>query len=401
MKSPRNKFFIGFALLGIAALVGSSIYAACGSTVLVGNASTGYQPSISGTPGTTLQGSFWQVGSGATANSGTLTTASMITAFGSGYYVYTDWVNLGAVGCPGVPPPAGTRNAFLYSIANGGSAQYLVMSVAVNGSGQFNYDDITNGPGNTPAPIAIPQVTGGTRAPVTGGSDYTINWTALTALKGYYDSAPTNNIITGMAVYYWNGAGAPTNYNTFDASNWVLAAGNSHTGYLNWGVAGTDPGSAVVFLPTAAPVSTYFALRPLFDGWTPGTAGFVMAPAFVGQAQIFAGPTPAGLFVQDSVSASHGQVTVNWRTNVESAVAGFDVLYSRTKAGPFTLVAGTDTAPKGNNSAYSVTFPKPVRVERLFFKVEAHMTDGSSQFSDIMKLGDDDHSAGLGKVLPD
>ncbi len=105
--------------------------------------------------------------------------------------------------------------------------------------------------------------------------------------------------------------------------------------------------------------------------------------------------------MQDSVSANHGQVTVNWRTNVESAVAGFDVLYSRTKTGTFTLVAGTATAPKGNNSAYSVTFPKPVRVDKLFFKVQAHMTDGSSQFSDLMKLGDDNSGAGRGKVLPD
>ncbi len=94
-------------------------------------------------------------------------------------------------------------------------------------------------------------------------------------------------------------------------------------------------------------------------------------------------------------------MTVNWRTNVESAVAGFDVVYSRTKTGTFTVVAGTATAPKGNNSAYSVTFPKPVRVEKLFFKVQAHMTDGSSQFSDLMKLGGDDHAASLGKTLPD
>jgi hypothetical protein len=48
-----------------------------------------------------------------------------------------------------------------------------------------------------------------------------------------------------------------------------------------------------------------------------------------------------------------------------------------------------------------VTFPKPVRTDKLFFKVQAHMTDGSSQFSDILKLGDDDHSAGLGKELPE
>jgi hypothetical protein len=79
-------------------------------------------------------------------------------------------------------------------------------------------------------------------------------------------------------------------------------------------------------------------------------------------------------------------------------VAGFDVLYAKKKVGPFTMVAGTATAPKGNNSAYTLTFPKPVRAERLFFQVQAHMTDGSSQFSDILKLSDDDE-IGLGKPV--
>jgi hypothetical protein len=42
-----------------------------------------------------------------------------------------------------------------------------------------------------------------------------------------------------------------------------------------------------------------------------------------------------------------------------------------------------------------------VKTDKLFFKVQAHMTDGSSQFSDLMKLGDDNSGTSIGKVLPD
>jgi len=71
---------------------------------------------------------------------------------------------------------------------------------------------------------------------------------------------------------------------------------------------------------------------------------------------------------------------------VESGVAQFQV-YSATKlAGPFAPVAGTATAPTGNSSSYSVSFAASPRLDRLFLKVVASMTNGPNQETGVMKV---------------
>jgi hypothetical protein len=373
---------------------GLMAWAQCGTSYVVkDNAATAYFRGPAESGFTAIPSSFFYAFNNGSANSGSCTPA---WALAGGHYYYNvggDWGNACAIGCIGTPP-TGLRTVVVayQSISPGAgthTAKFAVCSVVYDGL-HFYLDTMTNGNGGAGAQIIPNNVPTPVYVSKSGSAgNYTINlsWTApagggTNGARGFYDSDPGADVISNWQIYYQIGTGSTTE----QLAGWTLGgtfAGTANTASLtgvNWN--GVD--------------SIWFAMRPVF-GATSGTA-----PVFpiLGAAGTLA-PTASGLFVQDSVAANHGQVTVNWRTNVESAVAGFDVVYSRTKAGTFTLVPGTNTAPKGNNSAYSVTFPKPVRVEKLFFKVQAHMTDGSSQFSDIMKLGGDESAPRLGKVLPD
>ncbi len=125
------------------------------------------------------------------------------------YYIQTNWGNNGAVGCASTS----SRTAFLYSIENGGAAQYLLVSVnylgALNG---WEFDTVTGGAtitepatcyGGVPVsclvtPVAIPGLTISNTVN-NGNGTYTITftWTAISNLKGYYDSAPTTTSSRG------------------------------------------------------------------------------------------------------------------------------------------------------------------------------------------------------------
>ena len=172
------------------------------------------------------------------------------------YYIQTNWGNNGAVGCASTS----SRTAFLYSIENGGAAQYLLVSVnylgALNG---WEFDTVTGGAtitepatcyGGVPVsclvtPVAIPGLTiSNTVNNGNGTYTLTLTWTAISNLQGYYDTAPTNNIITGLAVRYnaTDSSSAPTDFST---ASYPLAT----NGFINWGLSGTDPGTATVTIP--------------------------------------------------------------------------------------------------------------------------------------------------------
>lgn len=376
-------------VLVVSAFVTTGLFAQCGSSTSALNVA-GWQQNVTGVLGTSVIVKFWQVGNMAAANSGTLGQAFIVGPYSTGFYVATDWANTGVVGCPGVGPGLiGTRTALLYSIGNAGAAQYLVMSVPWSaGLSRYDFDSITNGPGNVPAPVAVPVPTVQTSTVLGGNITANLTWTALTAaqLKGFYDAAPANNIITGYAIRYWTGAGAP---GTFATGSWTLCPTG---GTVNIGLAGTDPGAATVTFP--APLAgnrVYLALSILFDSQTATIAGRGEAQGFgetmfVGGPSSYFGPTAAGLFVRNDISSKQGMVTVDWTTNVETGVASFEVYYSAQKNGSYVPVAGASALPKGNNSSYLVTFAKPVKGQKLFYKVAAQMTDGSTQWSDVLKI---------------
>ncbi len=360
---------------------------------------SGYQTATYATPGTDILTKFWIVGASA-ANSGTLATASVISGNGQAsgkVYPFSAWGSAGtAFAAPHPNPNAGQdRTAFLYSVANGGNAQYLVMSTGGDGF-NFNYDSITNGTGtnsNICAPVAIPKITSASRVSNAQGADYTVNWTAITNLKGYYDTAPASNLITGIAVYYWNASGSPSTASDYAVTNakWALASGgpNSRTGYVTFTGSATDPGTATVFLPTAAPNPTYVAFEVLLDGFTPGASGFKSETDFLGAAVELANPTAAGVFAAFGATLRHGEVTAMWRSNVEGGVMAYQVAVApAAKKRPGAFLPVLTTPPLGDDHAYAVAFPLPERVttKAFFVKVGALMQDGSVSWSDRVKL---------------
>ena len=138
----------------------------------------GYQTCAYTTPGTDILTKFWIAGLGASDNSGTMTTNWMINQYGqtSGnvfpYFTWGDTTSGVATYVSPQPAPWDTsalvpcsRTVFLYSIANGGSPQYLLMSVNGNSSANYFFDGITNGSGssghgqNICAPVALPTLT--------------------------------------------------------------------------------------------------------------------------------------------------------------------------------------------------------------------------------------------------
>ncbi len=398
-----KRFLASLVCCVIMVFITTFAYAQCSATAPVLQGNTGELEGLTGTIGTDFQHFFWWVGNGAANNSGTY-PQNLIAAnlSGSTYYMNANWNKSapGPIGCPGNTDALklGTRTAWVTSHRGASGGDYILASQLYISGSNYLFDHATLGVNNgngiagvtTMTPVAIPAFTSCNLAASGLHYNVTMAWPAISNLKGFYNTGnvPANNLITGIRIRWAGGASAPAQ----DIANWP----NTLTTVSTSG-AGTDPGSITSVALPDGPLPSggiWFRMFLVFDG------GAYETP-FGGPAIAGGTPTATGLFVQDSVSASHGQVTVNWRTNVESGVAGFDVVYSRTKAGTFTLVAGTATAPKGNNSAYSVTFPKPVRAEKLFFKVQAHMMDGSSQFSDLMKLGDDNSGTGIGKVLPD
>lgn len=376
-----------------AGLLGAVLWANCPGSQLVENSSAGFQQNVSGTPGSTIYTTFWEVGNGSANNSGTLATSSMIYSYSTGYYVFADWGDTGVVGCPGNPPPSTSHTAFLYSIANGGNAQYLIMSVAYNGTA-YDFDDITNGPGNTPSPVAIP--TPVVKSAVNNGDGtYTVTLSWKTAdggsgvisnLNGYYDSVPASPIITGAEVYYMNmpysGGSTPTAPSTYATSSWSIPTSG---GLVTFG--GTDPGTATVTLPEpAAGTSDWFAISLLFDGASPGDA--IRETSFVGAATANGvGPTAAPLFSAtraNVVENSRHQVQVSWVSGTENNIVRYRVQWSRNGRNHWRAV-GQVIDPKGSGQAYNVSLRLPM-FGTYYLRVKAVLADGNKQFSSAMKV---------------
>ncbi len=400
MKTIIKTLFVLFASAALCALLSLPAFAACGGTVVIANFNTGWQQNISGTPdngtGTgTIFCQFWDVGSAATNNSGTLKTSVIIAAYSTGYYVQTDWGNTGVVGCP----TKGDRMAWLYSIANGGTGQYLIMSCVNNASNQYDFDAITNGPGNTPSPIAIPALTISSAKTNGDGTDTaTVTWTPIANLLGYYDSAPTNNnIITGVAIRYYNGTVAPSDFTT---GSWTLCTTG---GSVQWGATGTDPGTATVTFPTpASGYLTYLSMSILFDGQAagavnpPSNASGLAPPspmalgltetAFVGASSTAIGPTAAGVFSSFAADeTSPGKLELTWRSNVENGVAYYQAYSSSSSNGSFLPIDGTKVNALGNGHVYSVDVPMPTRFSTgaIYVKIGAARMDGGESWSDV------------------
>ena len=266
-------------------LIPASTWAGCGTSMIILNSATGGQMNVVGTlddgTGTgTIMTKFWLQGQSAQHNSGALQTIYQVQDWSANsYYVWSDWGDAAVVGdCP----PSSGATIFLYSIANGGNAQYILLRAGYSSAyAGWDFDAITNGNGtlgaNTESPLPIPALTLVSQTTVGGMTNLNLTWTPIANLKGFYDVDPGTNLITGVAVRYFQGNAAPTSYKT---ANWPVA------GVVSFGAAGSDPGHAAVQVPeTPSGMVTYVALSVLFDGGAPGgftETAFVGAPTLVG-----------------------------------------------------------------------------------------------------------------------
>lgn len=268
-------------------LIPASTWAGCGTSMIILNSATGGQMNVVGTlddgTGTgTIMTKFWLQGQSAQHNSGTLQTIYQVQDWSaSSYYVWSNWGDSAVVGdCP----PSSGATIFLYSIANGGNAQYILLRTGYSSAySGWDFDAITNGNGtlgaNTESPLPIPALTLVSQTTVGGMTNLNLTWTPIANLKGFYDVDPGTNLITGVAVRYFQGSAAPSSFKTAD---WPVA------GVVSFGAAGSDPGQASVQVPeTPSGMVTYVALSVLFDGGAPGgftETAFVGAPTLVGGA---------------------------------------------------------------------------------------------------------------------
>jgi hypothetical protein len=147
--------------------------------------------------------------------------------------------------------------------------------------------------------------------------------------------------------------------------------------------AGTASYTGLTLTNTSTPGNAiWLAMSLTFDS---GFEGLYVSPT---PTKASIGPTPAGVFASVSATQDKGRVTANWRTNTETGVAYFEVWSASSAAGPFAAVAGTQTAPKGSNSSYSVTFrlpPAAAKTYTTYVKIKDQDTSGEVFWSDVVK----------------
>jgi hypothetical protein len=277
--------------------------------------------------------------------------------------VNTNWGNADVVGCP-LP---GGRTAFLYSIANAGAAKFLAMSVAKTGS-IWSFDTITNGPGNTPSPVAIP-VPCDKNWPMYCSRRieqvHVIAWTPLTSaqLRGYYDWDPGANLVTGYAIRYWQGSSAPTNFST---SAWTLA------GVVEIGLNGTDPGEALISAPWTSGLVTYVAFSVLFDGQAVGATPGLCETAFVGS------PHPLWDLVPGEIGGQGwtGKTRMTWTAWPDYGYPSYDVIRGQQPGLSHLLDSQADSCSLAwvNLIAYFDDASEPCPGEFYWFLVRGWMS---------------------------
>jgi hypothetical protein len=373
-----KRILLVLAISALGAFMTTGLFAACGTATPAANVN-GWQPTVGGGSGlgTTVLCHFWQYGTPAN-NSGTMAQSLMATAYSTGYYVTTNWANSGVVGCPGILSAlGGTRTTFVYSIANGGTGQYLPMTTTWSASlSRYDFDAISNGPGNTPTPLAIPKPAVTLSSQDASYYYFTVTWPAISNLKGYYDSAPANNIITGLVLR------TATSTASYATSNWTVGTlSDGSSAVINFGASGTDsgaiPGGLTLRLAKPINTGTYLAISLLFDGASPGDA--IRETSFVGAPLSVIGPTASPLFA--NVTADPTRVA--WTSGDESRVASYQAYMSLTPNGTYRAI-GQPVAALGSGHSYTVNYR--VVAPTYYVKIKASKTDGTFVWSSAVKV---------------
>jgi hypothetical protein len=302
--------------------------------------------------------------------------------FGAGNYFISRNLNYASYdGCPcynGTGPCTLDRACFL---AEDSTGKFALISRTSNGASwgtATGLDAVA-----IQAAIAKPSFSSVSSASHSGNFDGTGTWTvtatwtplsAAQATGGYAASdAPVSTLITGYKVYVYTGLGAPPSLDR-SSTGWALAAtGGTVAGY-------GSSSASITFPDTARTNAQYLALSLTTES---GFETLYVSPTPLN----ITAPTAAPLFSASGAGLNKGTVTATWRSNVETGVASYQVFYAGKKNGNYKPVDSTVTAPKGNNSSYSVTFAKPSPNAKFFVKVKATMMDGQDQWADPVKVG--------------
>ena len=376
----RTTQLLGTVLLVLGFAAAVPVFAQCGTYYGILNPISGGQLEVKGTlddgSGTgTIFTKFWLQGQGESVNSGTVPTIFQLFPWGQdSYYVWSSWGEVGVHGCP----KTSSRLVFLYSIANAGRAQYILMSTGYNDAFQaWDFDAVSNGDGyygpNTMLPVSIPKPEVSLAKGDTDVMTITVAPPSVNNLRGFFDKDPGTDLVTGVAVRYYQGASAPTSFRT---SDWPLAAILPPT---------TRGGASMpvsLSLPKTAGTSTWIAYSLIFDG---GQAGKTfMETEFVGEPAPVVGVTPRAAFATVAAQASKSAITVGWRMSEETGVASYAVTVSRTAAGPYVTLGGPVQPSPVAGTSYKATVTSAIA---RYVQVVATLQDGSVARSGAVRIG--------------
>ena len=361
---------MGMVLAAVVMVAGflTTSFAQCASGLMVGNSAVGTQSNVLGLPDDgsgsgTIVTKFWIQGNSLEHSSGTVATTNQISSLGgTDYDVWSDW---GRAGVLGDCPVSTDKTVFLYSIENGGAGQYILLSTSyADFFGGWDFDAISPSSVQNPSTIPSPTLRGvkiGDTTLLVG-----IDWTPIADLKGYYDVDPQVNLITGIAVRYYQGSDAPPSHKS---SDWNLGT------VVSIGQSGADPGFAQVPVPNVPGVTTYVALSLLFDGASPGESPAFAETDFVGSPVIVTNSPPPPLSF-GSVSATHfgNSVVVRWTMANENQVVSYQVLSAPASRGPFKMMGASIPFNPSTGGSYSII--GPYSSNRRYFKVLAKSQSG-------------------------
>jgi hypothetical protein len=386
----KKNIILGMMIFSLAALIGLSLWGACGTSYLVkvNSAATagmyttdsyaaGFNKDLATNP---VYAYVWLHLNGTTANSSacgytgltkTVGTSPTYVSLNPGF----DWYNGCMTGCPGTPPPTdetGRNVVVLWQRLNTGTAnhtiRYVLASVKYNaGVGRYQLDDVTNGTSGAhilPNTIGAPyikdmhKVSGSTWSvtinnpnPAGGGTHGAL---------GFYDTAPAVNLIDSYEIR-WQTGSAPTSDDpaawTTGSTTTANATDDSFTFNITW------DGSSTL----------YFAYRPNFK------YGSVWQLPYMGANSVTVGPTASPLFANVTADPT----TVSWTSGDESRVASYQAYMSLTANGTYRAI-GQPVAALGSGHSYTVNYR--VVAPTYYVKIKASKTDGTFVWSSAVKV---------------
>lgn len=346
VRTMKNIVFKAGVMAAVLMLAGASlaVQAGCKDGFMVANFATGGQLNVpgaldDGTGAGTIKTKFWAQGQSGLMNSGALPTTYQVRSLGdSSYFIWSDWAwDQVSDYCP----DATGRTVFLYSIWDGDTAKYILLSTAADKTRKvFDFGNVQNG--NSPQgsefqqPVGIPSLVVDSFESLPNVHKMSVSWERIKDLKGFYDQDPGGNLVRGVQVRYCLDSQTAKDHRV---GNWQSATG----GFVDFRLKGFDPGQAVVEVPNLPGLPVYLALSVVFDDGTPDSFMPLFAETdFVGPATempdaCLLGPSFGRIAIirQDTLS-----IKVNWSMARECDARFYEVVGVVPPSRRFTALSG-------------------------------------------------------------